>query len=63
MNGPRDSLVGIRGEFYLYHNADVVEIYIGEKGDHESDFVMAIHNSLIPNMIATLRLSQDKAHK
>lgn len=53
-----------RGEFFAYHtrtnvNGPVVEVYLGPKDNPESEYVLAINKSLIPQLIATLRMAEE----
>jgi hypothetical protein len=41
--------------FTMYQLSDGVEVWLGIKDDPESEFVLTVHQSLVPALIATLR--------
>jgi hypothetical protein len=55
--------VGERGEFHVYAEGKVVEVYLGPAHDPESEYVLALHTDYIPALIAALRLAQDRGGK
>ena len=52
--------VGSRGVFMTYLDMGVVTVTLGPIDDAESEHTVTVHHSLIPELIANLRLAQDK---
>lgn len=54
-------LIGKRGDFYAYQWPDGdIEVSLGPRDEPESENVTVICKSLLPDLIAVLRLAQDK---
>ena len=48
-----------RGGFYFYKVADVVVVWLGKPHDPESERIMEIHESYLPQLIAGLKAAKE----
>lgn len=48
-----------RGELFMYKVDDLIEVYLGEKENPESNFILSLHKLYIKDLIAVLRLYED----
>lgn len=64
MNKPdAHTLVTHRGQFFMYYSKDCidcVEVFLGRAEEPESDQVLIIHKSYIPELLAVLKSSLGK---
>jgi hypothetical protein len=53
--------LGDRGMFSVYKRdkEKYIEVYIGDPEDIESEFILCVHEDLVKELIASLRLSED----
>ena len=57
---------GKRGHLYLYSegvDSSLIHVYLGDKDDPESEFILAIHTFYIDSLIATLSLAKQVINK
>ena len=57
---------GKRGHLYLYSegvDSSLIHVYLGDKDDPESEFILVIHTFYIDSLIATLSLAKQVINK
>ena len=57
---------GKRGEFYLYSEGVdecLIHVYLGDKNDPESEYILSVHEYYLDSLIAVLSLAKQVLHR